>query len=234
MDKVLCLHTHLQVLILKEIQERCEGDEVPARVGLKISNGARLSTEKHSIDVILSQYLCSRYSKWLWKTVRTEKKEKSKTAPLTPKGSAPCSIWPASFLRCAVPTFRQRRKIYSPPAVIRFLDGAEESAVAPSVITLAELRYGVERLAQGAKRERHTRWLDEEVPRRFEGRILGIDDAAAAEWGRTMARAERAGRPMSEMDAWLAALASVHHLVLVTRNGEDFSGFAGQIHNPWS
>jgi predicted nucleic acid-binding protein len=86
----------------------------------------------------------------------------------------------------------------------------------------------------GARREGLTMWLDEEVPRRFEGRILGIDDAAAAEWGRTMARAERAGRPMSEMDAWLAALASVHHLVLVTRNGEDFSGFAGQIHNPWS
>ena len=118
--------------------------------------------------------------------------------------------------------------------VVRFLANTDESAVALSVITLAELRYGIERLALGAKREQLTRWLEDELPRRFDRRILRIDDVTAAEWGRTMARSERAGRPMSEMDAWLAALASVYHMVLVTRNVGDFSGFPGEIHNPWS
>lgn len=118
--------------------------------------------------------------------------------------------------------------------VVRFLGNADDTAVALSVVTLAELRYGIERLAPGAKREQLTRWLEDELPRRFDRRILRIDDVTAAEWGKTMARAERAGRPMSEMDAWLAALASVYHLVLVTRNVGDFSGFPGEIHNPWS
>jgi len=124
-------------------------------------------------------------------------------------------------------------KLVPDAGVVRFLAEADDSVVALSVITLAELRYGVEGLAPGAKREGLTRWLEDELPRRFDGRILGIDDVAAAEWGRTMARAERAGRPMSEMDAWLAALASVHRLVLVTRNGDDFSGFPGEVLNPW-
>jgi len=124
-------------------------------------------------------------------------------------------------------------KLAPDAGVVRFLAAADDSAVALSVITLAELRYGIERLAPGAERAGLTRWLEDELPRRFDGRILQVDDIAAAEWGRTMARAERAGRPMSEMDAWLAALASVHHLVLVTRNGDDFSGFAGEILNPW-
>jgi len=118
--------------------------------------------------------------------------------------------------------------------VVRFLANADDNAVALSVITLAELRYGIERLAPGAKRAQLTKWLEDELPRRFDRRILRIDDVTAAEWGKTMARAERAGRPMSEMDAWLAALASVYHLVLVTRNVGDFSGFPGEIHNPWS
>ena len=118
--------------------------------------------------------------------------------------------------------------------VMQFLANADDTAVALSVVTLAELRYGIERLMPGAKREQLTRWLEDELPRRFDRRILRIDDVTAAEWGKTMARAERVGRPMSEMDAWLAALASVYHLVLVTRNIGDFSGFPGEIHNPWS
>ena len=117
--------------------------------------------------------------------------------------------------------------------VVQFLSNADDTAVALSVITLAELRYGIERLAPGAKRERLTRWLEDELPRRFDRRILRIDDFTAAEWGRTMARAERVGRPMSEMDAWLAALASVYHLVLVTRNVGDFSGVGIPTFCPW-
>ncbi|HLK03655.1 MAG TPA: type II toxin-antitoxin system VapC family toxin [Candidatus Acidoferrum sp.] len=124
-------------------------------------------------------------------------------------------------------------KLAPDAGVVQFLAEADDSAAALSVITLAELRYGIERLAPGAKREGLTRWLEDELPRRFFGRILQVDDVAAAEWGRTMARAERAGRPMSEMDAWLAALASVYHLVLVTRNVGDFSGTGIETFSPW-
>lgn len=120
------------------------------------------------------------------------------------------------------------------PRVMRFLNDADEDSVFLSVVTLAELRFGIERLAAGTKRERLRVWLEQEVPSRFEQRILRIDEGIAAEWGKVMARGERAGRPMNEMDGWIAALCAVHELALVTRNVADFSGFEGDVVNPWT
>jgi predicted nucleic acid-binding protein len=48
-----------------------------------------------------------------------------------------------------------------------------------SVVTVAEIRRGIERLAQGAKRSRLDRWLRHEIVERFERRLLPIDVATA-------------------------------------------------------
>ena len=114
-----------------------------------------------------------------------------------------------------------------------FLVGAAEDELYLSVVTLAELRYGIERLAEGAKRSRLEKWYEEDLLGRFERRIYMMDGFAAAEWGRIKARSERKGRPMSEMDAWIAATAVVHALTVVTRNVNNFSGYGGEILNPW-
>jgi predicted nucleic acid-binding protein len=119
------------------------------------------------------------------------------------------------------------------PGVIRWMESADEDRVFLSVISLAELRYGVERLAAGARRARLEQWLRDELPLRFEGRILPVDNDIAAAWGRTVARSEAIGRPMGAMDAFLAATAEVHRLTLVTRNVSDFTVLKG-ILNPWS
>lgn len=117
--------------------------------------------------------------------------------------------------------------------VEKFLNSAEEDNLYLSVVTLAELRYGIERLAAGAKRARLEKWLEGELAPRFENRIFLIDGFAAIEWGKIKARAERLGRPISEMDAWVAATATIHGLTLVTRNVNDFESFSGEIINPW-
>ncbi|MBS1866844.1 MAG: type II toxin-antitoxin system VapC family toxin [Acidobacteria bacterium] len=117
--------------------------------------------------------------------------------------------------------------------VLRYLSGLDESETYLSVISLAELKFGIEKLPMGAKRGRLQRWFEQEIPMRFAGRVLGIDQEIAAEWGRIRAEALRAGKPLSEMDGWIAALASKHSLVLVTRNVTDFAGFDGRIVNPW-
>ena len=108
------------------------------------------------------------------------------------------------------------------PGLIAWTESTDEDRVFISVVTLAELRYGVERMAAGNHQNRLEAWLRHELPLRFEGRILPIDANVAERWGKTMSRREAAGCPMGAMDAFLAATAENHRLTLVTRNVSDF------------
>jgi toxin FitB len=119
------------------------------------------------------------------------------------------------------------------PGVVAWLADVDEDRVFVSVITLAELRYGVERLPAGKRRQRLDVWLDEELPLRFEGRVLLVDVEVADEWGRTISRSESAGRPMNSMDGLIAATATAHAMTLVTRNEADFKHAVKDIVNPW-
>jgi predicted nucleic acid-binding protein len=119
------------------------------------------------------------------------------------------------------------------PGLIGWMESTDEDRIFISVISLAELRYGVERLAAGSRRRRLEEWLGQELPLRFEGRILPIDTRMAEVWGRTVSRSEAAGRPISAMDAFLAATAETHQLTLVTRNISDFPLLKAVL-NPWN
>jgi predicted nucleic acid-binding protein len=119
------------------------------------------------------------------------------------------------------------------PGLIGWMESTDEDRVFISVITLAELRYGVERLAAGARRRRLEEWLGHELPLRFEGRILPVDTNVAEAWGKTVSRSEAAGHAIGAMDAFLAATAEVHRLTLVTRNVPDFPALKAVL-NPWS
>ncbi len=120
------------------------------------------------------------------------------------------------------------------PGVVAWLAEADEDAVFLSVVTLAELRRGIDRLPGGRRRDRLDVWLRDELPLRFTGRSLRIDEGVADAWGRLVARSEASGRAMSAMDGLIAATAMVHGLTLVTRNVADFRGVLPTIVNPWS
>ena len=117
--------------------------------------------------------------------------------------------------------------------VIAWLAEVDEDRVFLSVVTLAEIRHGIERLAAGARRKRLDTWLRDELPLRFEGRVLSIDEAVADSWGKVVASREASGRPIGVMDAFIAATANVHALKLVTRNASDFKSAVNEIVNPW-
>jgi predicted nucleic acid-binding protein len=119
------------------------------------------------------------------------------------------------------------------PGLIRWMEAADEDRVFLSVISLAELRYSVERMAAGARRNRLEQWLHRELPLRFEGRILTVDHRIAEAWGRTVSRCEALGRPVGAMDAFLSATAEIHRLTLVTRNVSDFPALKAVL-NPWA
>ena len=120
------------------------------------------------------------------------------------------------------------------PGVVAWMAQADEDRVFMSVVTLAELRRGIERMAAGKRRNRLDEWLRDELPLRFEGRMLSVDAMVADAWGKVVARSEVVGRPMSAMDAFLAATAEVHGLTLVTRNDSDFQRSVKALVNPWT
>jgi predicted nucleic acid-binding protein len=88
-------------------------------------------------------------------------------------------------------------------------------------------------MAAARRRSQLERWLQDELPLRFESRVLPVDNTVAEAWGRTVSRAEAAGRPIGAMDAFLAATAETHQLTLVTRNVSDFPLLKAVL-NPWT
>ncbi len=118
--------------------------------------------------------------------------------------------------------------------VVTWLATVDEDRVYISVVTLTELRYGTERMAAGSRRKRLEDWLQSELPIRFDGRILPVDETIADASGRIVARSEAAGRPIEAIDAFLAATAEVHRLTLVTRNQSDFQAVLKTTLNPWT
>jgi len=118
--------------------------------------------------------------------------------------------------------------------VITWLENVNEDGVYISVVTLTELRYGIERLAPGTRRRRLDDWLQRELLLRFEGRIVPIDAIVADACGRLVARSEAAGRPIEPRDAFIAATAEVHEMTLVTRNASDFQPTIRSIFSPWT
>ena len=76
-------------------------------------------------------------------------------------------------------------------------------------------------------------WLDRDVPEWFEGRILPADQSIADRWGFVRAQAQMKGRPLSVIDALLAATALHHNLTIVSRNVSDFSVVGLAVVNPW-
>ena len=117
--------------------------------------------------------------------------------------------------------------------VIRWLEEVDEDRTFISVVTPAELRYGIERMAEGARRKRLEDWLQDELPVRFEGRVLPVDAAVADAWGKIVAHREAVGRRIHAMDGLIAATAQVYGLTLVTRNATDFEPSVKALMDPW-
>ncbi|HEY1948478.1 MAG TPA: type II toxin-antitoxin system VapC family toxin [Bryobacteraceae bacterium] len=120
------------------------------------------------------------------------------------------------------------------PGVIKWLAEADEDRVFLSVITLAEVRYGIERMAMGAQRDHLGVWLRDELTGRFEGRILPVDPAVAEAWGQLIARAQATGRTLGIMDGFVSAIAALHQMTVVTRNVTHFRDLGHPVFNPWT
>ena len=115
-------------------------------------------------------------------------------------------------------------------SVLAWLDRIPGEALFVSVLTLGEIRKGIEAITDKKRREKLRLWLEHELPVWFEGRVLPVDLAVAGRWGRILAEV---GRPVPTIDSLLAATALHHELRLVTRNATDFEYPGLEVINPF-
>ena len=113
--------------------------------------------------------------------------------------------------------------------VLTWFDQQSATSLFLSVVTLGEVRQGIEQLRphDGTQARHLDRWLTG-LEQFYEDRMLYIDGTVAEEWGRLQAR-----RTVSALDALMAATARVHRLTLVTRNVSDFDGLDVPVLNPF-
>ena len=115
------------------------------------------------------------------------------------------------------------------PHVATWYDSIDDESIYLSVLVLGEIRKGIERARSTNPGQARAleKWLST-LSQSFADRILPVDLAVADEWGRMSAK-----RPVSTVDALLAATAKVHQMMLATRNVADVADLGAKVLNPF-
>lgn len=102
-----------------------------------------------------------------------------------------------------------------------------------TAITMAEILYGIEILPAGKRRGTLQAGAERMFGVAFAGYVLAFDDMAALSFSLIVASRRKQGKPISEFDAQIAAIARAHDATLATRNTADFEGCGVRLVNPW-
>ena len=123
----------------------------------------------------------------------------------------------------------ETRKTRADAGVMAFLTAADAAGLFLSVLTLGELRKGVEakRRTDAVAAAHLSAWVDG-IETTFADRVLPLDAAAARLWGELSA-----SRTLPVIDTLIAATAITHGLTLVTRNTHDVAGTGVPLVDPW-
>jgi len=119
------------------------------------------------------------------------------------------------------------------PAVMRWIDTADELQLHLSVLAIGEIRKGATLLPVSNKRKQLERWLEVDLPARFQDRILPIGGKIADIWCSMSGQSRMKGIALAVVDGLIAATAIHHGLDLVTRNVRDFAAWGVPVVNPW-
>ena len=123
-------------------------------------------------------------------------------------------------------------RVQPEPRVVDWIQSIDEELIYLSVLTLGEIRKGLQSLRANKRRSGLETWLVD-LKLRFAGRILPIDEAVAEQWGLLAAQSKREGKPLAIIDGLLIATALSRNLTIATRNTADFAFGQVSVFNPW-
>lgn len=118
------------------------------------------------------------------------------------------------------------------PRVIEWLQSLNEWDVFISALTIGEIRKGVVKMPECARKDFLSSWLDRLV-KSYEGRIVYVTTAVADLWGKRVGLAEMNGKPRPSIDSLIAVSALANDMILVTRNESDFAHLGVEVLNPF-
>ena len=117
-----------------------------------------------------------------------------------------------------------------------YVNSLDENDIYLSVITIGEIRFGIEKLDKDKQKKKIkslSDWLNNDLMQRFEGRVLDIDMETMLKWGEVNAQLQKIGKPMPIMDSLIASSCLAKGFVLITRNEKDFYSFKIEMVNPF-
>lgn len=117
--------------------------------------------------------------------------------------------------------------------VVQWFEDRNELDLYLSVITIGELRKGIEKLPSSKRKRRLNHWVNEDLLHRFKNRVLDITLTEINQWGKILAKAENMGKPLPAIDALIAATAIAYDFSVVTRNTKDMKESGVELINPW-
>lgn len=118
------------------------------------------------------------------------------------------------------------------PDVLGWLNSQVIDTLYLSSVTFAELMFGIRVLPIGARRERLAGALDGLLSL-FPGRMLPFDQEAARRYADMAVAGQKAGRPLSVADGYIAATAAAHGFAVASRNVRHFASTGVDLINPW-
>lgn len=117
---------------------------------------------------------------------------------------------------------------------MNWLAAQERTQIFVTSITQAEIFYGLEVLPAGRRRTRLHSMIEKLFSEEFRGRVLAFDEEPARLFGAIVAGREALGRPVSQFDAMIAAIARSRRAAVATRNVNDFDQCGVRIIDPWA
>lgn len=130
---------------------------------------------------------------------------------------------------CVISEVKSRRGLQVVKDAVNALDARQ---IFLSVVTIGELRKGVELAEPAAFRRRLSTSLDS-LEQMYSDQVLPIDMETAHIWGDLTARAKLRGFQVPVTDGLIAATALRHGLTVMTRNTRDFAATGALIFDPW-
>lgn len=126
------------------------------------------------------------------------------------------------------------RKPRPEPRVVDFVAGKPLDRLFISVVTLAEIRYGIERVEDAARRADLHDWLTQKVRPMFGQRVLPTSEDVMLKWRLLVEEGRKAGHTFSQPDLIIAATALHHGLAVVSRDTSQYLKARAQVVDPWA
>jgi predicted nucleic acid-binding protein len=125
------------------------------------------------------------------------------------------------------------RKLRPEPRVLDFVAAQALEQLFISTVTLAEIRFGIERLPDAGRRAELGAWLTNKVRPMFEHRVLPVSEDVMLVWRLMVDARRKSGHTFSQPDLIIAATAAHHGLTVVTRDVSEFVQARVPVLNPW-